>query len=294
MSPLEKTLKTWRDVTLGTQHGWPDHSVALSDTSQVHATACKSAMAPDLPTETTNATWWWERSWFVGSAIDGRVSDEAKKKEERAHTVRSYWDVDVLNTDSKEFNRRNGAESELHEENEFPTEELDEDELAELGRVLLRAGEGVEARARATRQFFATRQPKTRAVIEERPKAKPGTTAWIAKLAAKRDELFRDKKNLATRQAKRASFLTSESASLTEARHRERLNKHRLDDIKSMRRQSPGASVSRSSASRDLNESKRKSGAAFSRGKSHHDSLGNTHDDIETRAAVDIYWKQSH
>lgn len=248
-------------------------------------------MAPDQPTEANNAAWWWERSWFSGYSINGHVSNEAEEREERAHAVRSYWDVDVLKSDGEVLHRRNALENELHEENEFPTEELDEEELAELGRILLRAGEGVEARARVTRQFFAARQPKTRATYEERPKAKPGSAAWIARLAAKRDELFRDKKNLATRQAKRASFLTSDSASLTEARRRERLNKHRLDDIKSMRRQPSGPSGSRS-ASRNLNDSKRKTVTAFSRGKSDQDR--NTYDDIETRAAVDIYWKQPY
>lgn len=215
--------------------------------------------------EVASRGWWWERSEWLPRFLmeEGRVP----QPEEQAQSVRSYWDAEVLRPTPP---RRATPARQPGVEAEFPTDELDDDELAELGRALLRAGDGDEARARATRTFFENRKPKTLAVQgAPPPKAPPGSAAWMKRLAAKRDELFRDKKSLASRQAKRAEFLANvdDAGDIAEARDRERLSRRRLDDLKS-RRHTPV-------------KPKRRVSFAIP-----------DEDDLETRAAVDLHWKQ--
>lgn len=96
---------------------------------------------------------------------------------------------------SSPVSRRRPSMDELEKEQEFPTDDLSEEELAELGRVLLRV-QGLEAKTRATREFLASRQ-------------KAGKDYWEGRVASKRNELSRDKKALAKGQARRASFFAS-------------------------------------------------------------------------------------
>lgn len=199
------------------------------------------------PAETNKSVemWWW--------CTAEEPVDDTKDEE----NVRAYWD-DLTVSAAPVVSKRENLDD------EFATEELDDQELAALGRVLLRH-QGVEARTRATRDFFASRvkPPQQR---REDPKVAPkvGSAAWRARLEHVRAQLSSDKKSLAQRQAKRASFLT-EKPSMRDAQLRQERSTRRLDELTK-------GGPRRTTKSRV--------------------SFREDDDDLEVKAAVDLHWKQ--
>ena len=152
--------------------------------------------------------WWW--FW----------SPTAQPKNHKQEKVRTYWGDAALEEAPAKRTSREKTSAEI-----FATDALDETELAELGRELLKV-ESVEEKARLTREFI------------ERVKTVPQEVTWRQKVDKMRQDLMSDKKKLATRQKQRATFLMDEKTAEHDAKQRELLSKQRLNDIRRKRRTS--------------------------------------------------------
>lgn len=179
------------------------------------------------------------------------VDDDKEEK------VRGYWEDGLAAAPVVRVTKQNW-------DDEFDTEELDDQELAALGRVLARH-QGPEARTRATRDFFAGRVK--RPTPSPQKKEEVGSAAWRARLESVRAQLSTDKTKLARRQRQRASFLT-DKPSMHDAQLRQKRSSRRLDELtKGGPRRPP---TQRRVSFRDDDDD----------------------DDIEVKAAVDLHWKQ--
>uniref|UniRef100_A0A7S3K194 Uncharacterized protein n=1 Tax=Aureoumbra lagunensis TaxID=44058 RepID=A0A7S3K194_9STRA len=187
--------------------------------------------------EESEEPWWSRISCMMPEAPDPQIEAEEH--------VRSYWGDAVHDEalDNEEYRRP--VRRELIERKEkistettsatlFATEELNETELAELGRMLAKSGGSVEERARLTQEYIAQR----RDLQTDERSPKPGTSAWRDRLDIMRGELFKDKKQLSSRHAKRAQFLdqaNKSEAKFASAKMRARFSRHRLLDLRSRR-----------------------------------------------------------
>lgn len=194
--------------------------------------------------DTTEPRWWYER--YFGTP------DKTAK-------VRSYWGEERTEEEPPQKNEQKTS-AEL-----FATDRIDDADLAAIGRNLLRA-KTVEERARLTRN------------VRGKP---PG---WEAKVDQVKRDILADKKLLAQRQQKRATFL-QDKGDLERDKERavatqERLKKGFSFFGRGRRQRQPRASYDPDFPPPPPREDDDDDG-----------DFPPPPDDIEQRAVVDLFWK---
>mmetsp|Transcript_21006 Transcript_21006/g.64879 ORF Transcript_21006/g.64879 Transcript_21006/m.64879 type:complete len:222 (-) Transcript_21006:72-737(-) len=198
---------------------------------------------------------------YVWSLLFGREGEEKS-----VARVQNYWKEDG-DEPRDSHRRRERTSAEL-----FATEELDEAELAELGRALARTGPSVEQRGRGAREFVE--ETKRRRREPEAPAA--AAKNWKSKLDSLKAELRSDKRRLGQRQKQRAAFLLSDrGGELARAKERQKASKTRLLSY---------AFASSSSSTRSRRRADRD-------GYDPDFPPPPDDDEIEQRAVVDLFWK---